>query len=151
MRFVTLARSSALAALASALPLLGGGFYLEVYSPTSSSEVQAKGAALVVQLTGCHRAEDGRLTATAEGLVNGKRTSVQLLVTRLGQPGAFAIAQQWPSDGKWVVHLRGTNSLVGASREAAVPVQGGIAKPNSTLAGDVGVHLQAELIERMLH
>jgi hypothetical protein len=60
------------------------------------------------------------LTATAVGVVNGQRQSIPLKVTKLSGAGEFALTQQWPKDGNWVIELvahngeQFTNSLVKA-------------------------------------
>ena len=49
------------------------------------------------------------MTATAVGVVNGERRSIPLELNPLGEPGAFALSQQWPKEGKWVIQLVGRN------------------------------------------
>lgn len=90
-------------------PLLAGGFYLELGSPSANKDPKAKGAVLVARLTGCHEPAKGTLEGTAEGFVNGKRETVQLKTIALSEPGMYAVARQWPAEGKWVVHLTATH------------------------------------------
>ncbi|SPE42115.1 conserved exported hypothetical protein [Candidatus Sulfopaludibacter sp. SbA3] len=109
-----------LAPLALAGQLFAGGFFLQLGNPEASKEAQKVGAVLTVMATGCHDPATARLTATAIGMVNGERREIPLKVTPLSGPGIFAIAQQWPREGKWVIQLEGrngeqfTNTLVGA-------------------------------------
>jgi hypothetical protein len=42
-------------------------------------------------------------------MVNGQRREIPLKVDRLSEVGSFAIAQQWPKDGKWVIELTAKN------------------------------------------
>ena len=105
-------RMSTLAALGGALLLaisssaLAGGFQLSVETPNSSSDAQLKDVVLVARTYGCHQPADAKLSATAEGLVNGARKSVALELRSIGS-GVYAIKQQWPSEGSWVLALTG--------------------------------------------
>jgi hypothetical protein len=60
------------------------------------------------------------VTATAVGVVNGERRSIPLELKPLGEPGVYALSQQWPKEGKWVIQFVGrngeqfTNTLIGA-------------------------------------
>ena len=113
MRFVLYAL------LALALPLFGGGFYLEVGAPGN-----VKDAVLIARLTGCHQAELGKLQAAAEGVVNGKRQTLPLQITTLPDAGTYAIKQQWPSEGRWVLHLTATHPTFPKPTETVIAVSG---------------------------
>jgi hypothetical protein len=82
-----------------------GGFRLEIQAPTSN-EGEMKGAALLIRTYGCNQPWDADVSATAEGVVNGKRQSVKIELTRTSQ-GVFAVRKQWPSQGAWVVAITG--------------------------------------------
>jgi len=105
-------RMSKLATLGGALLLaissaaFAGGFQLSVETPSTSSDAQMKDAVLIARTYGCHQPADARLTATAEGLVNGARKSVALELRSIGS-GVYAIKQQWPSEGTWVLAITG--------------------------------------------
>ena len=100
--------------------LFAGGFFLQLGNPEANTEAKKANAVLVIQATGCHDPATATLTATAFGVVNGKRQSIPLQVTKLSGAGEFALTQQWPKDGKWVIELVGrngeqfTNTLVAA-------------------------------------
>lgn len=115
---------SRLAFMALALPLLGGGFYLEVGSPSASQDPKAKGAVVVARLLGCHNPETGSVIATAEGIVNGKRESIKLKTVALSTPGMFAIERQWPSEGRWALRLVGKHPTMPTMTTTLVKVQG---------------------------
>jgi hypothetical protein len=110
----------AAALLALAGQLLAGGFFLQLGNPEASAEARKNNAVLTIKATGCHDPATAQLTATAVGMVNGKRQSIPLTVTKLSGPGMFALSQQWPKEGKWVIELvarngeQFTNSLVAA-------------------------------------
>lgn len=91
--------------LASASEALAGGFYLSVEMP-SANNPQHKDAVLLVRPYGCHQPSDAVMTATAEGVVNGERRSVPLQMTRVSE-GIYAIRQEWPAGGAWVLAING--------------------------------------------
>ena len=97
------------AALLLAGQLLAGGFFLQLGNPEANPEARKLNAALVVKAAGCHDPAGANLTATAIGTVNGQRSEIPLKVYRLSEPGTFAIAQQWPKEGKWVIELVARN------------------------------------------
>jgi hypothetical protein len=102
--FVTLASLAMLLAIPSLT--LAGGFQLSIETPSVGSDTQLKDVVLVARTYGCHQPADAKLTATAEGLVNGKRESMPLELRSIGS-GVYAIKQQWPSEGTWVLALTG--------------------------------------------
>jgi hypothetical protein len=109
-----------LVATALAGQLFAGGFYLQLGNPEANSEAKKANAVLLIKATGCHDPATATLTATAVGVVNGKRQSIPLRVTKLSGVGEFALAQQWPKEGNWVIELvarngeQFTNTLVKA-------------------------------------
>ncbi|HKA22308.1 MAG TPA: hypothetical protein VKN18_28780 [Blastocatellia bacterium] len=92
--------------LAGASTATAGGFYLSVETPGSPIEPQLKDVVLIARVSGCHQPADAKLSATAEGLVNGARKSVPLELRSIGS-GVYGIKQQWPSEGTWVLALTG--------------------------------------------
>ncbi|MCU1239118.1 MAG: hypothetical protein JWP63_7085 [Candidatus Solibacter sp.] len=106
--------------LACAGQLLAGGFFLQVGNPEANAEARKVGAAVVIKAVGCHDPGKAQVTATAIGVVNGQRRTIPLEVKALGTAGEFALTQQWPKEGKWVIQLVGkndeqfTNTLVAA-------------------------------------
>ena len=92
-------------ALASFIPAFGGGFQLGVETP-SSLDNEVKGAAVVVRTYGCNTPADANVTGTAEGIVNGKRQSLPIRLTRTSK-GVYVINRQWASKGVWVLAITG--------------------------------------------
>jgi hypothetical protein len=109
------------AAVMAAGSLMAGGFWLQLGNPEASTEAQKANAVVTIIAAGCSDPAKAEITATAIGTVDGKRKSIPLSVTKLSKPGMFAIAQQWPKEGKWVIQLEGksdgrvTSTLVTAS------------------------------------
>jgi len=97
-----------MAALAS--QLFAGGFYLTLGNPEANPEAKKANAVLVFRADGCHDAEKAAVAATATGVVNGKRQSIPLQLTKLSAPGTYAVTQQWPKEGKWVIELTGQDT-----------------------------------------
>jgi hypothetical protein len=106
--------------LACAGQLLAGGFFLQLGNPEANPEARKLGAVVVIKAAGCHDPAKAQVTATAVGMVNGQRRTIPLEVKSLSGPGEFALAQQWPKEGKWVIQLVGknddmfTNTLISA-------------------------------------
>ena len=103
---------STMAALAIALlislpsPAFAGGFQLSVETPNKSIDPKLADAVLIARTYGCHQPADAKLSATAEGLVGGKRQSLPVELRSI-ESGVYAIKQQWPTEGKWVLALTG--------------------------------------------
>ena len=92
--------------LAIASPALAGGFQISVETPARSSDPQLKDAVLITRTFGCHQPSYAKLSASAEGLVDGNRKSLPLELRAIGS-GVYAINKQWPSEGTWVLALSG--------------------------------------------
>ncbi len=97
------------AVLALAGQLLAGGFWLILGNPEASAEARRHNAVLTIKATGCHDPATAKVTGTAIGMVDGRRQTVTLEVTPLSEPGMFALSQQWPKSGHWVIRLVATN------------------------------------------
>src|SRR5262245_44196721 len=107
--------AAALWMLATTIPLTAGGFYLSLEKPTGPDALQAKDAVLLVKPYGCHQPEEAVISATAEGFVKGRRETIKLQL-RTFSKGVYAIQQQWPTEGTWLVAVRG--SYLGAHTSA---------------------------------
>ena len=83
---------------------MAGGFWVTVESAHSSRPGMHGQAVLVVRPAGCHEPQEATVTATAEGIVNGQRKSLPLKLAAIS-PGVYEIAQEWPSQGVWVVSV----------------------------------------------
>src|SRR5947209_7840271 len=101
--------SMAAGALALAGSLFAGGFYLQLGNPEANPQARKMNAVLVIKAAGCHDPAAAKVTAKAIGTVNGQRREIPVDVKALGGPGEFAIAQQWPKEGRWVIELVGRN------------------------------------------
>jgi hypothetical protein len=95
------------AAMMAAGSLMAGGFWLQLGNPEASPEASKANAVVTMIAAGCSDPAKAEITATAIGTVEGKRKSIPLSVIKLSKPGMFAIAQQWPKEGNWVIQLEG--------------------------------------------
>jgi hypothetical protein len=108
------------AACAAAVLALAEGFTFTIGSPVASPDGRAKTAAFVFRTEGCADSAKAQISGTAEGLVKGARRSMALKVGPLSTPGVYAVYQNWPAEGEWVVNLKGT--CVGANAGALIPI-----------------------------
>jgi hypothetical protein len=108
----------ALASLVSSA--LAAGFTFSIGSPVASRDFRSKSAAFVFRTEGCADTVKPQITGTAEGLVNGARQSVALKLVETSRPGVYAVNQNWPPEGEWVIALQG--KCADANAGAIVPI-----------------------------
>ena len=101
------------AVLGLAGQLFAGGFYLQLGNPEANPEARKANAVLTVKATGCGEPAKAKITASATGVVHGQRQRIELKLTPLSEPGTYALSQQWPNEGRWVIELRGFENLNG--------------------------------------
>ena len=139
-RMFTVASLGAALLLATSSQALAGGFQLSVETPSSSSDPQMKDVVLVARTYGCHQPADAKLSATAEGLVNGARKSVALELRSIGS-GIYAIKQQWPPEGTWVLAITGDYNGMTSSVLVEIGTNGKVLPGTRLDAGALkGVH-----------
>lgn len=78
-----------------------GGFQLHVEVPEDESDI-----VMLVRTYGCHQPQNARVSATAEGVVEGKRLSRSVELNHISK-GVYAVKQQWPDEGRWVLAISG--------------------------------------------
>ena len=125
--FKLLAAASAIALLSS-VAAAGTMFRLEVGPPIAAGNLKDlrktdKKAVLAVRALVCNDLANVQITGTAEGIVNGGRQSLPLVLNEANKAEAiYFLAQQWPDTGAWVLHLRGSCSNPKAEASTLVPV-----------------------------
>ena len=108
-----LAAGAAAVALVAASASAGTMFRVEIGSPVALGvnkyfKKNDKKLVLAVRAVVCQELANVRITGTAEGLVAGKRQSLPIMLTAVEPAEAiYAIQQQWPEQGAWVLHLKG--------------------------------------------
>jgi hypothetical protein len=126
---------SCLSVIATA-SLVAGVFVLEFGNPRNSSDPKAKNAIAIVRAVGCHQPENAQLSATAEGLVSGRRQSIPLELVKLDTAGLWAIKGSMPPSGSWVISVIAREG--GQIRGSAL----------ATVRTDGSVHREANLMGR---
>ena len=104
MRKTTIAAVFALAGQLSA-----GGFWLQLGNPEANAEARQLNAVVTIKAAGCHDPAVAKVTATATGIIAGQRRTIPLKLDKLSEPGSYALSQQWPAEGKWVIQLVARN------------------------------------------
>jgi hypothetical protein len=120
--------TSAVAFLATAAAA-GTMFRLEVGPPVAAGTAtkivkNAKGkTVLAVRALVCDDLANVQITGTAEGIRNGARQSVPLDLLEVNKAEAiYAVQYQWPDEGAWVLHLKGSCSNPKAEASTLVPM-----------------------------
>ena len=109
-----------LAAYLAAALVFAEGFGFTIGNPVASQDFAMKSAAFVFRTEGCADPAKAQISGTAEGQVKGARRSVLLKIVTGARPNIYAVVQNWPQEGDWVVNLRGT--CANASAGAIVPL-----------------------------
>jgi hypothetical protein len=126
-----LAAGTAAVAFAAVAVSAGTMFRVEIGAPVALGvnkyfKKVDKKVVLAVRAVVCEDLANVRITGTAEGLVAGKRQSLPITLTAVEPAEAvYAIQQQWPQDGAWVLHLRGSCANPKAEASTLVPVSKG--------------------------
>lgn len=84
-------------------PAWAGGIRIVVSDAHGNQEALQNHAVMVAEITACLPGAKTTMSATAEGMVDGVRKSVPLKVMALKKQGTFAVAREWPQEGKWAV------------------------------------------------
>lgn len=95
---------------------VAGAPWMSLEMPANPMDQTTREAVLLVHVF-LHENHAGfRVTGSAEGLVDGERRSIPLEFARTSRPGVYALSQQWPSRGQWVLDIgieeRSPTSLV---------------------------------------
>ena len=124
-------RLAALLMMAIAAPAIAGTmFRLEIGPPIAAGTGPTtpqfkKKVVLVVRPRVCDNPAAVQITGTAEGLVNGMRQSLPLTLIAVNQAeGVYAVQQQWPDSGQWLLQLSGSCPSPKASASTLVPMKG---------------------------
>ena len=118
-------------ALLAATATAGVDFRLEIGTPAALGmdkkfKDSPKKLVVAVRAVVCEDLANVKVSGTAEGVVNGKRESLPLTLTVIDPAEAvYAIGQQWPQDGAWVLHLKGSCANPKADASTLVAVSKG--------------------------
>ena len=85
-----------------------------------------KKVVVAVRAVVCEDLANVKISGTAEGIVNGKRESLPLTLITIDRAEAvYAVGQQWPQDGTWLLHLKGSCGSPKADASTLVAVTKG--------------------------
>jgi hypothetical protein len=107
----------ALFGLLLATPALAGPPWISIEYPANPHHESTRGALMLVRAYHHSTGIDAPLSGTLEGIVDGKRVSRRIDITRTNIAGTYAVRAGMPREGTWVVaiHLRnGTEDGAGA-------------------------------------
>ncbi len=77
--------------------------WISVEMPANPLDQTTRDAAMLVHVYH-HATPAGRpIVGRAEGLVNGKRTTVPLEFIGTSRPSVYGLKQQWPAEGNWAL------------------------------------------------
>jgi hypothetical protein len=91
------------AVLISTSVALAGGVQLRADVSKTPRNFKKGEAVLQVTTLNCGTPKTLPLEGRAEGVVNGRRQTVPLKVTKTGAVGVYDVAAQWPAEGRWVL------------------------------------------------
>ena len=117
--------------------LAAGPPWIAIEYPANPFDPGTRGAFLTVRTYHHGDLMGFDISGTAEGLVNGKRESVRLQISRLPQAGMYAVRWQKPAQGTWALLISTTRD--GAFMASAlVSVDGsgrvaGVSVPSNTI------------------
>jgi len=107
----------ALVSILAMAPAAMGPPWISIEYPPSPYDATTRDALLLVHAFHHGTPMNFPVEGTAEGSVAGKRSSVPLKFTRTSREGVYALRNQWPADGHWVLAIavtQETNSKAGA-------------------------------------
>jgi hypothetical protein len=90
------------------IPTPVGPPWLSLELPANALDRETRGAALTVRVYHHAQAVTGSMRGRAEGLVDGQRRSIPLEFIPTSHTGVYAIPQNWPDQGTWLLTINGS-------------------------------------------
>lgn len=84
---------------------LAGPPWISIEYPANPLDPTTRDAVLVVNTYHHGTPTQYALAGTAEGIVRGERRTVNLRFTPTGRASSQALTRQWPTEGRWVLHI----------------------------------------------
>ena len=94
-----------LSAIMAMAPAPLGPPWISIEYPPSPFDPTTRDAFLLVHAFHHGTPMNFPVAGKAEGLVDGKRRSIDLDFTRTSRQGVFALRKQWPTEGSWVLAI----------------------------------------------
>ncbi len=80
--------------------------FLSLEVPPNPMRPDTRDAALLIHVFHHGSPAGYKIQGRAEGLVDGERRTIQLDLAETSDPGLYAVRQQWPSKGDWVLAIQ---------------------------------------------
>lgn len=128
-------RAALLAAIPVATVALGaasgtalfGPPWISIEYPANPHDRTTRGAYLLVHAFHHSTPTGFPVTGTAEGLVDGKRRTVELRFENTSRAGVFSLRKQWPADGLWLLSITVHQDKFGATALVEIAPNGEVA------------------------
>jgi hypothetical protein len=89
--------------LVAATPVFAGPPWISIELPGNPYDAAARDAFLIVHAFHHGTPVEYPVAGTAEGVVNGRRTTIPLSFEKTSRAGAFAVRKQWTDGSPWVL------------------------------------------------
>jgi len=96
---------AAVAGLGWAADTAVGPPWISLEVPANPLDPTTRDAVMLVHVYHHEHPAGYRVNGVAEGLVDGERRSVPLRFTETSRPNVYALEQQWPAEGAWVLNI----------------------------------------------
>lgn len=80
--------------------------FLSLEVPPNPMRPDTRDAALLIHVFHHGSPAGYKIQGRAEGLVEGERRTIQLDLDETADPGLYAVRQQWPAEGEWVLAIQ---------------------------------------------
>ncbi len=97
--------------LVAATIAIAGPPWISIEYPPNRLDSQTRGALALVRIYHHENAGQFPVEGTAEGMVDGERTSLPLKFTPVGDEGVWAVWGEIPGEGNWVLAIHGTDGV----------------------------------------
>ena len=89
----------------SPTPTPAGPPFISLEAPANPMDPATRDAAFVVHAYHHDRTAGFPVSGTAEGLVDGRRRTIELDVRETSRAGVYAVRPNWPDEGHWVIKM----------------------------------------------
>lgn len=120
---------TALLVMAAAPAAIASGPYVQVWGPHADD-------LYAVHTYLCPDPASLRVTAWAEGLVDGKRQTVPIKLKKMKEKGVYKFARSWPQGGTWVIRMKATKGDDSAITIASTDEHGEVTRFQLVRQGD---------------
>ena len=120
---------TALLVMAAAPAAIAGGPYVQVWGPHEDD-------LYAVHTYLCMDPGSLKVTAWAEGLVDGKRQTVPIKLKKMKEKGVYKFARSWPEGGTWAIRMKAAKGDQRAITIAAMDEHGKVTQFRLVREGD---------------